>query len=114
MLFQDKSASLGVYLANLKDTYNLELHFRDPDDGYNGDPFSSTITFCQTVMIDWKMTLAFEYIKHNKYVDLVGYIKVPQRAKWTDIHARQRNEIGYEFDHVAAVSAIFVTPVEQL
>jgi hypothetical protein len=44
--------SLGVYLANLKDTCNLELHFRNPDDGYNGDPFSSTITFYQTVMID--------------------------------------------------------------
>jgi hypothetical protein len=85
-----------------------------PTMGTTGILSISLSLFWQTVMIDWIMTLAFEYIKHIKYVDLVGYIKVPQRAKWTDILARQRNEIGYEFGHLAAVSAIFVTPVEQL
>jgi hypothetical protein len=65
---QDLSASLGYYLGELKDTCKLEIRFRDPEDGYNGDPWGTSTgsTTCQTVIVDWILTWAFEHIKHMK------------------------------------------------
>jgi hypothetical protein len=65
---QDLSASLGYYLGELKDTCKLEIRFRDPEDGYNGDPWGTSTgsTTCQTVIVDWILTWTFEHIKHMK------------------------------------------------
>ena len=114
VLFRTESASLGRYLAALEDTCRLELRFRDPEDGYWGDPWKCGKTTCQTVMIDWVMTFAFEHIKHIKHVDLVGYIKKPQKLKWLSILAKERADTDYNFDHAAAIQAILATAADDL
>ena len=111
---QNMAASLGHYLAGLKDGCQLELRFRDPQDGCSGHPWLVRQTSCQTVMIDWIMTFAFEHIQHIKHIDLVGYIKKPQKVKWLDLFARQRREPFYRFDHTTAIQSILSTPPDEL
>lgn len=111
-LAQDTSGSLGRYLVKLKDECNLELQFRDPHDGHFGDPFGFTATTCQTIMIDWIMTLAFSQIVHIKYINLIGCIKKAQKEKWQRILSSQRNETGYNFDYIGALQSVLATPVE--
>jgi hypothetical protein len=78
-LSHDTAASQGHYLAALDEKCRLELRFRDLDDGFRGDPLYEGYTSCQSVLVDWIMTFAYDHIKHIKNVDLVGYIKTPQK-----------------------------------
>jgi hypothetical protein len=116
IFFQDPSNSIGRYLGSLEKTCRLELRFRDPDDGYLGHPWgkSHERTACQTVMIDWIMTFAFEHINHIVPINLVGYVKKPQKDMWLNRLARQRTDKDYNFDHASAVNAILATPVHML
>jgi len=111
---RDVSTSLGRYLGALDEKCNLELRFRDPRDGYHGDPFRYAATTCQTVMTDWVMALAYEQIKYIKNVDLVGHIKTPQRARWLDILAKQHAETDYDFDYATAIQFILATTSDDL
>jgi hypothetical protein len=81
---EDESASFGRYLAGLGDQATLEIRFRDPDDGIGGDSWglASGWTSCQTVIIDWILTFAFQHVKHVKYINLSGHSKKPQKEKW--------------------------------
>jgi hypothetical protein len=113
---QNLSASLGYYLGELKDTCNLEIRFRDPEDGYNGDPWGDNTgaTTCQTIIVDWILTWAFEHVKYIKYISLTGCVKKPQKEKWLEVLARQRADGDFDFDHATAVAAILATPPELL
>ena len=55
---------------------------------------------CQTVMVDWIMTLAFAEIKHFKIVKLTGFVKKAQKVKWESLLHRKRAGQAHEFDHV--------------
>jgi hypothetical protein len=92
----------------------LKFDFRDPDNGFFGDPLGYPATTCQTIMNDWIMTLAFPHVEYVKHVELIGCIKKSQKEKWERILAQKRNETAYNFDHVVALHAILATPVEDL
>lgn len=113
---QNPSKSLGNYLRDLTETCRLELRFRDPEDGYLGHPWGTTHeeTSCQIVLTDWIMTFAFDHIKHIRHVDLVGFVKKPQKEMWLRRLARQRTEEDYDFDYAAAINAILTAPSVQL
>ncbi|KAH7074220.1 hypothetical protein FB567DRAFT_553697 [Paraphoma chrysanthemicola] len=88
----------------------------DPEDGYLGHPWGTIHeeTSCQTVLTDWIMTFAFDHIKHIRDVDLVGFVKKPQKEMWLRRLARQRAEEDYDFDYAAAINAILTAPSVQL
>jgi hypothetical protein len=116
VFFQDPSKSIGHYLGSLEKTCRLELRFRDPDDGYLSHPWggSHERTACQTIMIDWIVTFAFEYINHIVPVNLVCYVKKPQKDMWLNRLARQRTDKHSNFDHATAINAILAIPVHIL
>ena len=116
VLHQTESESLAPYLARLNSLAHLEIRFRAPDDGYPGDPWGeqALATSCQTVMVDWIMTFAFESIKHIANINLTGCIKKPQKNKWLDILRKQYKIKDFEFDYDAAVKAILATPSDRL
>jgi hypothetical protein len=113
-LSHDTAASQGHYLATLDEKCRLELRFRDSDDGFRGDSWYEGYTSCQSVLVDWVMTFAYEHIKHIKNVDLVGCIKTPQKQMWLGMLAEQRGSSDYNFDHAAAIKLILATPSTNL
>ncbi|KAF2026548.1 hypothetical protein EK21DRAFT_115697 [Setomelanomma holmii] len=116
ILFRDSSAALGQYLSNLKNHCDLEISFRDPEDGYVGHPWSVARrqTTCHNVMIEWIMTFVFEHIQHIRNIKLTSYVKKPQAEKWLSMLAEHRKGRDYNFDYVSAFQVIIATPVEKL
>lgn len=82
-LHYDEARSQAHYLSKLSKSTQLYLRFRDPSDGYAGDIFGHLLewTTCQTVVIDWILTIAFPDIKHIDDIRLTGFISKPQKAK---------------------------------
>lgn len=79
VIHRTESHCCGHYLAVLDSLTNLEIRFRDPEDGYHGDPWGDWLirTTCQTFMVNWIMTLAFQYIKHIRGLKIVGCVRKP-------------------------------------
>ncbi|KAF1850154.1 uncharacterized protein K460DRAFT_350253 [Cucurbitaria berberidis CBS 394.84] len=111
-----ESISLGHHLTRLNERTHLEIRFRDPEDGYIGDPWGETFerTTCQTIMVDHILTLAFEHIKHIKDIKITGFVRKPQKDYWHDILAKERINQPHGHDNGATLKAILNTPNENL
>lgn len=109
------SKSTGRDLARLVDTTRLTIRFRDPDDGWVDHPWGeeTEMTACQTVMIDWIMTLAFPDIRHIARLQLTGCIRKSQRERWEGLLQQERAGVPHGFDYVAAANTILETDATQ-
>lgn len=99
---------MGYYLARLPSHTRIAVRFRDPKDGHKGDPFGEIFktTTCQSVMVAWVLTFAWEHIKHMRF-GVSGCIRTAQKNEWNEYFARERNNGVHERDNEAALKAIF-------
>ncbi|KAF2000618.1 hypothetical protein P154DRAFT_465878, partial [Amniculicola lignicola CBS 123094] len=111
----NSTSSMGHRLSGLSRTTDLELHFRDPEDGYLGDPWPTVEkTTCQSVMVDWIMTFAYPFIRHISTVKIIGYVKRPQKDRWEYILSSEVAGRPHGFDHATALATILNTPPRYL
>ncbi|KAI8931803.1 hypothetical protein NX059_011440 [Plenodomus lindquistii] len=118
-IYITESENMGYYLHRLARNTRLHIRFRDPADGYAGDPWGSdvpdsvdaeegtyTVTTCQSVLVDWTLTFAYEHIKRMN-VTIEGYVRTQQKNYWDEIFckARRGEELGY--DNEVELKAIF-------
>ncbi|CBX96265.1 predicted protein [Plenodomus lingam JN3] len=115
--------SLVHHLAILPSRTDLCIRFRDPNDGWAADPWASSIelktgrenqhTTCQTVLVDWILTFAFDHIKHMR-VRIGGHARLPQRKSWENIFLAARTGRSHGHDNGAALDAIFALQSHEL
>ncbi|KAJ4377756.1 hypothetical protein N0V83_000586 [Neocucurbitaria cava] len=116
VIYRTESQCRGHYLASLDRRTNLEIRFRDPEDGYDGDPWGHLFsrTTCQTVIVNWILTLAFQYVKHIRGLKIVGYVRKPQVDYWQDIFAKERANVPHFYDNEAALKSVLNIEADDL
>lgn len=67
---------------------------------------------CQKIIVDWILTLAFDYIRQIREVTLSGHVKLSTRAKWETIFADEQK--GIRHDMTDSINEIAMTPFSQL
>jgi hypothetical protein len=110
LLTQDK-------LPNLK---YLEMRFRSPEDGHDGNPWAryanndGYLDCYQKDIVDMVCTFAFPYVSWISKVKLEGYVKAVSKRKWERIFAHERRGLSHGFDQETSLKAILRAPSDLL
>jgi hypothetical protein len=109
--------SYGHILQTIPGLRELYLHFRSPDDGWDGSPWGpwklrltryggEKYICCQRTTVDWICTFAQPFVANQLFsVSLTGAIKKDTKDKWEAIYKGDQAH-----DQDAALAAILNTP----